>query len=100
MEDSYFGYALVLTERGVTLKRSRYGQVGTSTFEAVDAWKDAETGTLHIEVRGNRVDVYLPDSEEPFLSMTDAKPLTHGMYGFFSTGRELTVLECTIRPLD
>ena len=30
----------------------------------------------------------------------DAKPLTHGMWGFFSTGKELSVLECTVAPLE
>lgn len=100
VEDSYFGYAVVVSERGVTLKRSRYGQVGTSTFEGVQAWATAETGSLHIEVRGNRVDIYLPGEEMPFVTMMDAKPLTHGMYGFFSTGRELTVLECSVSPLE
>lgn len=100
VEDSYFGYGVVVSERGVTLKRSRYGQVGTSSFEGVKAWETAETGTLHIEVRGNRVEIYLPDEEKPLLSFEDAKPLTHGMWGFFSTGRELSVLECTVAPLE
>ena len=100
VDDSYFGYGIVLTERGITLKRSRYGQVGTSAFEGVPEWADAETGALHIEVRGNQVFIYLPGEAEPLLSMADAKPLTHGMYGFFSTGRELTVLSCAVAPLD
>ena len=100
VEDSYFGYGVVVSERGVTLKRSRYGQVGTSSFEAVKAWETAETGTLHIEVRGSRVEIYLPGEEKPLLSFEDAKPLTHGMWGFFSTGKELSVLECTVAPLE
>lgn len=99
VEDSYFGYGIVLSDRGVTIKRSRYGQVGTSTFEGVKAWATAETASLHIEVKGNQVAVYLPGEAQPLASMTDAKPLTHGLYGFFSTGRELTVLECSITPL-
>ena len=100
VEDSYFGYGVVVSERGVTLKRSRYGQVGTSTFEAVKAWETAETASLHIEVRGCRVDIWLPDGEKPLISFEDAKPLTHGMWGFFSTGKELSVLECTVAPLE
>ena len=99
VEDSYFGYGVVVSERGVTLKRSRYGQVGTSSFEGVKAWETAETGTLHISVRGSRVEIWLPGEEKPLLSFEDAKPLTHGMWGFFSTGRELSVLECTVAPL-
>ena len=100
VEDSYFGYGVVVSEKGVTLKRSRYGQVGTSTFEAVPAWETAETAALHIEVRGSRVEIYLPGEEKPLISFEDAKPMTHGMWGFFSTGKELSVLECTVAPLE
>ena len=74
--------------------------MGTSTFEAVKAWETAETASLHIEVRGCRVDIWLPDGEKPLISFEDAKPLTHGMWGFFSTGKELSVLECTVAPLE
>ncbi|MBQ7850258.1 MAG: hypothetical protein IJ343_11080, partial [Clostridia bacterium] len=100
VEDSYFGYGVVVSERGVTLKRSRYGQAGASTFEAVKAWETAQTGTLHLEMRGNRIEIYLPGEEKPLISFEDAKPMTHGMWGFFSTGRELSVLECTVAPAE
>lgn len=100
VQESYFGYGIVVSERGVTLKRSRYGQVGASIFESVKAWETAEKGQLHIEVRGNQVDIYLPGETEPFITMVDEKPFTHGMYGFFSTGKELSVLECTIKPTE
>ncbi|MBQ3156584.1 MAG: family 43 glycosylhydrolase [Clostridia bacterium] len=100
VDDSYFGYAIALSDKGVTLRRSRYGQVGASPFEAVKAWETAETGSLHIEVRGSRVEVFLPGEAEPLLTMDDGKPFTHGMWGFFSKGRGLTVLECTVLPLE
>ncbi len=100
VDDSYFGYSIMLSEKGVTLRRSRYGQVGASPFEAVKAWETSETGSLHIEVRGSRVAIFLPGEEEPLLTMDDAKPFTHGMWGFFSKGRELTVLECAVSPLE
>ena len=100
VDDSYFGYGVVVSDKGVTLTRSRYGQVGTSSFEAVNAWKTAETGTLHIEVRGSQVEIYLPGETEPLLSLDDGKSLTHGMWGFFSKGRGLTVLECSVAPLE
>lgn len=100
VEESYFGYAIVISDKGVTLKRSRYGAVGTTSFEGVKAWADAEQGSLHIEVRGSRVEIYLPGETEPLISMMDAKPMTHGLYGFWSTGKELTVLEMTVTPLD
>ncbi len=100
VEDGYYGYAVVISERGVTLKRSRYGQVGTSNFTAVPEWADAAEGTLHIEVRGNRVEISLPGAEKPLITLEDPKPFTHGMYGFFSNGRELYVNEVTVSSLD
>ena len=100
VDDSYFGYGVVVSDKGVTLTRSRYGQVGVSSFEAVDAWKTADTGSLHIEVRGSRVEIFLSGEAEPLLTLHDGKPLTHGMWGFFSKGRGLTVLECSIAPLE
>ncbi len=100
VEDSYYGYALILSSRGVTLKRSRYGMVGTSTFQGVKAWENAEEGRLRAEVRGSRVTIWAEDDTEPLIVFEDAKPLTHGMYGFFSTGGELRVHELHVRPLE
>ena len=100
VDDSYFGYAIALSDKGVTLRRSRYGQVGASPFEAIKAWETAETGSLHIEVRGSRVEIFLPGEEKPLLTMDDGKAFTHGMWGFFSKGRGLTVQECTVAPLE
>ena len=54
---------------------------------------------MHIELRGGQVTVYLPDEEEPILSVRDAIPFSHGLYGFFSTGKELKVMECSVSPL-
>lgn len=100
VEDSYYGYGIVLSDKGATIMRSRYGKVGASSFQAVREWKTAQTGSLHIEVRGNRVDIYLPGEEKPLLTMEDGKAFTHGMWGFFSKGCELTVLECAVAPLE
>ena len=100
VEDSYFGYGIIVSERGITLKRSRYGQAGATRFRAVDGWQDAQTASLHVEVRGSVIDVYLPGEQEPVLTLDDGKPMTHGMWGFFSTGKELTVRACAVRPLD
>lgn len=100
VKQSYYGYAVVVSKRGVTLSRSRYGQVGTSNFAAVPGWDTAGEGQLHIEVRGNAVDIYLPGEEKPLLHLEDAKPFTHGMYGFFSNGTELYVNELAVTPLD
>lgn len=98
--ESWFGYSLTVSRLGVTLKRARYGTTGSSSFEAVNAWKTAEEGELHIELKDGKVAVYLPGESEPILTAEDAKPFTHGLWGFFSTGKELTVLECTVTPLE
>ena len=98
--DSYFGYGIVLSERGVTLKRARYATVGSTSFASVPSWANATTGSLRIEVRGSLVEIYLPNEAEPIITLNDAKPLTHGMFGFFSTGKEMKILECTVTPLD
>ncbi len=100
VQEGYYGYCVVLSEKGVTLRRSRYGNVGTSVFEGVKAWKDAEEGRLRVEVRGNTVTLWVEDEAEPLITFEDPKPFTHGMYGFFSTGDELQVYEMHVRPLD
>lgn len=100
VQDSYFGYSLAISRLGLNLRRSRYGQTGSTIFQAIPAWADAEEGELHIEIRGNQVDVYLPDEVEPLISLQDDNAFTHGMYGFFSTGKELTVLELNVAPLE
>lgn len=100
VEDSYFGYSVGISRLGVNLRRARYGMVGSSSFEAVDAWKTAEEGELHIEVKGNTVKVFLPGESEPILTAEDANGFTHGMCGFYSNGKELTILELTIRPIE
>lgn len=97
--DSYFGYSLTLTRLGLGLRRVRYGASGRTEFVSVPAWKTAEEGAVHIELRGGQVTVSLPGAEEPLLSIRDAEPFSHGLYGFFSTGKELTVLECSVSPL-
>lgn len=100
VSESWFGYSLTVTRLGVTLKRARYGATGSSSFEKVPAWEAAEEGELHIELKDGKLAVYLPGESEPILTAEDAKPFTHGLWGFFSTGKELTVLECTVTPLN
>ncbi len=99
VEDSYYGYSILVSKLGVSLRRSRYGLVGSVSFEQIPEWKTAETASLHIEVEGNEVRVYLPGESEPILSLEDAMPFTHGMYGFFSNGTEFTALELSVSPL-
>lgn len=97
--DSYFGYSLSPTRLGLNLRRVRYGASGRTDFISIPAWKDAEEAALHIELRGGQVTIYLPGEEEPLASIRDAEPFSHGLYGFFSTGKELTVLQSSVSPL-
>ena len=100
VEDSYFGYSVAVSRLGVSLRRSRYGLTGSVNFTQIPEWKTAETASLHIEVEGNKVRVYLPGEEEPLLALEDSMPFTHGMYGFFSNGTELTILDMKVLPLE
>lgn len=100
VEDSYFGYSVAISRLGVSLRRSRYGLTGSVSFEQIPEWKTAETASLHIEAEGNKVRVYLPGEEEPLLALEDSMPFTHGMYGFFSNGTELTILDMKVSPLN
>ena len=96
VKESYYGYSITVSRLGVSLKRSRYGAVGSSSFEKVADWETAKEGSLRIVMNGTRLEVYLPGEDKPILSAEDDKPFTHGKYGFFSTGKELTVLEMTV----
>ncbi len=100
VEDSYYGYSISLTKLGVNVRRIRYGASGTTDFEGVSEWANAEEGELIIRAEGRRITISVPGSEEPILSFEDDQPFTHGLYGFFSTGKELTVLECRVTPID
>ena len=100
VKESYYGYSITVSRLGVSLKRARYGAVGNSSFEKVAQWESAKEGNLHIELKGNRLEVYLPGENKPILSAEDDKPFTHGKYGFFSTGKELTVLDMTVSPVE
>ncbi len=97
--ESYYGYGIVLSRLGFSVQRTAYGPVGSAQFRAVPAWKEAEEGELVIRVQGNRLEIGLPD-ETPLYTAEDPHPFTHGLYGFFSTGKELRVLGCDLIPPD
>lgn len=100
VEESYFGYGLTISSLGVSLRAVRYGTASSPAFCPVPEWKTAQEGALHIEAQGGEIRVYLPGREEPLLSFREANPFSHGLCGFFSTGKELSVLECSIVPLE
>ena len=99
-EERYFGSGLTITSLGVSLRAVRYGTASSPAFCPVPEWKTAQEGALHIEAQGGEIRVYLPGREEPLLSFREANPFSHGLCGFFSTGKELSVLECSIVPLE
>lgn len=99
VNESYFGYSISLSKLGLNVRRIRYGASGSTDFANVSAWKNAAEGELILRAQGGTVTLLLPDGTE-LLSLRDAEPFTHGKVGFFSTGKELTVLECNLRPLE
>lgn len=98
--DSYYGYSISLSTMGINVRRIRYGAVGPVSFESVSAWKTASEGELIIRAKGGTITISLPDGEAPLATLTDTTPFTHGHYGFFSTGKELEILLCDVKPLE
>ena len=66
-----------------------------AAHENFDSRQEAE---ICLRVQGGRLTIGLP-GEEPLFTLEDARPFTHGLCGFFGTGKELTVLSCEIAPL-
>ena len=93
------GYGIILSKLGFNVQKMHYGSQSMLGFTGVDAWKDAEEAEIVVRVRGNTLSIGLP-GEEPLFTFTDARPFTHGLCGFFGTGKELTVLSCEITPLE
>lgn len=100
VEDSYYGYSIAVNKIGLNVRRIRYGVGGITDFESVPAWASADEGELIIRAEGRRITISLPGDDQPLLSFEDDQPFTHGLYGFFSTGKELTVLECRVSPIE
>ena len=99
VKESYFGYGIILSKLGFNVQKMHYGSQSMLGFTGVDAWKDAAEGEIAVRVQGNTLSIGLP-GEEPLFTFTDARPFTHGLCGFFGTGKELTVLSCDMIPLD
>ncbi len=97
--DCYFGYSISLSKLGLYVRRIRYGATGTTDFASIPAWKNGGEGELIIRAEGERIALSLPDGTE-LCAFQDAQPFTHGKFGFFSTGKELTVLEFNVKPLN
>lgn len=98
VKESYFGYGVILSKIGFNVQKMHYGSQSMLGFTGVDAWKNAAEAEIVVRVQGNTLSIGLP-GEEPLFVFEDAQPFTHGLCGFFSTGKELTVLSCNITPL-
>ena len=99
VKESYFGYGIILSKLGFNVQKMRYGSQGMLGFTNVSAWKDAEEAEIVVRVQGNTLSIGLP-GEEALFTLQDAQPFTHGLCGFFSTGKELEILSCEITPLN
>ncbi len=98
--ESAFGYAVALTNTGLTIRRLNYGQVGDQHKVKVDGWRERESATLTVRVQNNTLRIYLDDGAEPIFTLREALPYTHGLCGFYSTGKPLRVTDVSVRPLD
>ena len=99
VKESYFGYGVILSKIGFNVQKMHYGSQTMLGFINVNAWKDAAEAEIAVRVQGNTLSIGLP-GEEPLFTFTDARPFTHGLCGFFGTGKELTVLSCDMKPLN
>lgn len=98
--ESAFGYGVALTNTGLTIRRLNYGHVGDQHKVKIDGWRERESATLTVRVQDNTLCIYLDDGAEPIFTLRDALPYTHGLCGFYSTGKPLRVTEVSVRPLD
>lgn len=98
--ESAFAYAVGVTRLGVNIKRMNYGAPGAVAFAPVSAWADQTEAELVLRVKGNELQVFLPDGSQPLAALASAAPFTHGMAGLFSHGRELAVTSIAVRPLE
>ena len=98
--EAAFGYAVVITNTGVNIRRMNYGHQMDVEKIRIDGWKGLTQATLRLQIRDNVLSVYVGDATEPVAVIRDASPYTHGMCGLYSTGKELRVTELSVRPLE
>ena len=97
--ESWFGYGVTLTKLGFNVQKVRYASLSEAQFCPVPAWESAREGVLTLRMEGGTLTIGLPGGESLY-TLTDSDPFTHGLYGFFSTGKELNVLSITARPIS
>ncbi len=97
--ESAYGYAVAITRTGLTIRRMNYGMVGEQHKVKIDGWNELTTVSLTLRVEGNTLTIWANGAEEPVFTLHEAAPLTHGMCGLYSTGKELRVTEMSLIPL-
>ena len=98
--ESAYGYAVVITNTGLTVRRMNYGHSMESNKIKINGWRDLTQATLTLRMQDNTLSIFVGDETEPVAVIRDASPYTHGMCGLYSTGKELRVTELSVRPLD
>ncbi len=97
--ESAFGYAIAVTNTGLTVRRMNYGMKMDTDKINIDGWKDMQHATLTLRVQDNTISIFVGEETEAVAEIHDATPYTHGMCGLFSTGKELRVTELSVSPL-
>lgn len=100
VSEAAFGYAVAITNTGLTIRRMNYGHAMDTDKVQITGWRDINQATLTMRIDKNVLSVFVGDASEPVAEIQDANPFTHGMCGLFSTGKELRVTELSVRPLN
>lgn len=98
--ESAFGYAIAVTNTGLTVRRMNYGMKMDTNKINIDGWKDMQHATLTLRVQDNTISIFVGEETKAVAEIHDAAPYTHGMCGLFSTGKELRVTELSVLPLE
>lgn len=98
--EAAFGYAVVIANTGLNIRRMNYGHAMDVDKIKIDGWRELTQATLTLRIQDNVLSIFVDGETEPAAVIRDAIPYTHGMCGLFSTGKELRVTELSVKPLD
>lgn len=97
--ESAFGYGIALTGNGITVKRLNYGAPGKNINIKIPEWKNLEEASLTVRAESGVISIFLTGEDTPVYVIHDEIPYTHGLAGLFSTGKELSVSEISVKPI-
>jgi len=98
-KETFYGYAICPSNTGITVKWIYYGSEEIK-FKSISGWGKVENRELIVRAEGNAITISIPEKDEPILVIEDADPFTHGQCGIFSTGKEFTVTNVAIQPIE